>query len=59
MAPSREHAARLAEAMARMGAERDRDRAEERRLVTLKTVSPAAGAFAVDWEIPVPSSDES
>lgn len=53
-----EHAARLAEARARAGAERERRSAEERRLLTLTTVWPAAGAFCVDWEIPVPSSDE-
>ena len=58
-APSTEHAARLAEATARAGAERDRMRAEERRLVTLTTVGPAAGAFCVDWEIPLPPSDGS
>ncbi len=57
MAPSSEHAVRLAEAMARAGAERDRRSTEERRLVTLTTVWPAGGAFCVDWEIPVPSSE--
>lgn len=54
--PSTEHADRLAEAMARAGAERDRRSAEERRMMTLTTVRPADGTFCVDWEIPMPSS---
>lgn len=56
-APPTEHAARLAEAAARAGAERDRNRTEERRLVNLASFGAAAGAFCVDWEIPVPSRD--
>ena len=57
MAPSKEHSARLAEERARAGADRDRRSAEERRLVNFTTGWPAPGAFCVDWEIPLPSSD--